>query len=379
MKTDLPPLDILSLGTARARPGRKAWGQLRVKEGSQSVTLPVAVIHGARPGSHVVVLANQHGTELNGIEAARQCVETIDPTRLKGSVFVVPSTNPRAALAMQSVWLEGRLPRGMDPYASRYNMNFNWPGKVGGLLVQRVIHELFRRAILAPHRRADFVLDLHCHQGPTAVYAADRRFADLGVIAGIKNVVITGGDGKHSCSGVCNAMGIPAMTIELGGQANFSGESIDMGRRAIFNLLKHFGLLSGAPEWPTTSVVLDPWRDHRDRTRTYASPSYMDYTARHAGLVIPRKRHYDTVRKGETVCDILDPYTARIVESCPAAIAGAIYNYRTGGKAACTKGQKLFTVSIARRVQAQGLMHPITQRSSTHQHEQSHHPSRQLR
>lgn len=356
MKTDSHPLKKLSLGTARARPGQKSLGRLHVKEGSQSVTLPVAVVHGTRPGPHVVVLANQHGAELNGIEAARQFIETVDPTRIKGSVFVVPSANPRAALAMQAVWPEGnKLPRGVDPYATRYNMNFNWPGKIGGLLVQRVIHELFNRAILAPHRRADFVLDLHCHQGPTAVYAADQRFAGLGVIAGIPNIVITGGEGKNSCTGACNAMGIPAMVIELGGQTNFFGESIAIGRRAIFNLLKHFGMLSGAPEWPAASVVLDPWRDQRDKTRTYASPSFVDYKAGHAGLVIPRKRHYDTVRKGEIVCDILDPFTARIVESCPAAITGAIYNYRTGGKVTCTKGQTLFTLSIARRVKAQSI------------------------
>jgi uncharacterized protein len=364
MTADLHQLEPLSLGTARAGLGQKAWGQLHVREGAQSVRLPVAVLQGARPGPHVVVLANQHGTELNGIEAARQFVETVNPHRLKGSVFVIPSANPRAALALQSVWLEGKLPRGMDPYASRYNMNFNWPGEVGGLLVQRVTHALFHRAILAPHRRADFVLDLHGHQGPTAVYAADRQVAHLGVIAGISRVVITGGDGKNSCSGECNAIGIPAMTIELGGQADFFGESISAGRRAIFNLLKHFGLLSGAPEWPAASLVLDPWRDHRDRTRTHASPSYVDYKAGHAGLVIPRKRHYDMVRKGETVCDILDPFTARIVESCPAAISGAIYNYRTGGRAACTKGQTLFTVSIARHVHAQNLKIKEHQESS---------------
>ena len=46
----------IHLGSASTGPGRKAWGQLRVAQGKKDVRLPVAVIHGAQPGPHVVMI-----------------------------------------------------------------------------------------------------------------------------------------------------------------------------------------------------------------------------------------------------------------------------------------------------------------------------------
>lgn len=126
----------IQLGTAKARPGQKAWGQIHVREGRKYVRLPACVIHGARPGEHVVLLANQHGVELNGVEAIRRLCEEIDPKKLKGTVFAVPSANPRAAMLKQQAWIEdkpkGKSADGQDHYRNPYNMNFQWPGKRGG-------------------------------------------------------------------------------------------------------------------------------------------------------------------------------------------------------------------------------------------------------
>ena len=68
----------LEFGSAKAARGQKSWGQLRVREGKKSVRLPVVVIHGAAAGEHAVVLANQHGGEVNGIESIRRFAEEVD-------------------------------------------------------------------------------------------------------------------------------------------------------------------------------------------------------------------------------------------------------------------------------------------------------------
>ena len=163
---------VIELGSAKARPGEKAWGQLFVREGKKSVRLAVAVIRGAQPGPHAVLLANQHGAELNGFEAIRRVVEELNPAKVRGTVYALPSMNPRAAMLGEQSWPEDRHAElvkayGAGPYKDTkgeyrtpYNLNWIWPGKKGGSLAERVIFEVWNRAALAPHRRADPLVSL---------------------------------------------------------------------------------------------------------------------------------------------------------------------------------------------------------------------------
>lgn len=343
---------IIELGTARARPGEKAWGQLRVREAGKQVTLATCVVNGAAPGEHVAVIANQHGVEYNGVESIRLFCEQLDPKKLKGTFFAIPSANPRAALSGHQTFVEEEAKRETAAeYDNEYNMNRVWPGRKGGTLVERVVHEIWTRAVFAPHATASLFVDFHCHMNPTAVYADDHATADLGVVAGIENIIVTGSSEKVRTSNrVCCENGVRGMTIELFPQQWFVPEAIERGRRALGNLLKFWGMLSGKLDLPEEAIVLDPWRDHRRADETFARPSFMDYNSAHDGLLVPRKETYDTVRKGEVVAHIIDPRTGQVVEECRAPMSGAIYGYRTDRKAACHKGRRVFIVAIAKRV-----------------------------
>ncbi len=348
-------MNALVFGTASARPGRTAWGQLAVREAGRAVRLPVVVLHGRRPGPHLVFLANQHGEEINGFEAVRRLAAETDPRRLRGTVFAVACMNPRAALAMQQSWLEaheGESPRydaGLTVWTNPYNLNGNWPGRAGGTLAQRVVHEVWRRAIWAPHRRADLVLDIHSHQNRTAVYARNPAGAALGLVAGCRFVVISGGEAAlPTCNAVCVRHGIMAMTIEPQGQRRFYPDGVADALRAMTNLLVFWKMMPGRLALPPEALVLDPWRSQCPWNR--ATPrSCCTYYARRPGLCLTEKQAYDRVRRGEVICRILDPFTGREVETCRAPMAGALYMLRWGD-ASVEKGERLFTVSVSRRV-----------------------------
>ena len=361
----------VSLGSARARLGQKAWGQLFVREGKKTVRLAVGVIHGARPGPHAVLIANQHGSELNGFESIRRVVEEIDPARARGTVFALPSMNPRAAMLGQACWPEKEHARlvkayGAGPYKDAkgeyrtgHNLNWIWPGKKGGSLAQRMIHEVWTRAVMASHRRADLLVDLHAfsHQTPMAVFAEDGVAADLGIASGVPYVVKTRFDMHEtirvegftvvSSNTACRKAGIPSITIELSGQKSVIPESVEQGRVALLNLLRHVGVASGKPVLPKEAIVLDPWRDQAAK-RAYARPSYMPCRAEKAGVFIRHKRHYDRVRKGELVCEVADPYTGRIVQRGHAGMSGRLYSIADSG--VCGRGDTLFAVSVSRSV-----------------------------
>ena len=70
-------MQSIQLGTACARPGQKTWGQLGVRQGRRCVLLPVVVINGKKSGKHIVLIANQHGKEVNGVESLRRFTKDI--------------------------------------------------------------------------------------------------------------------------------------------------------------------------------------------------------------------------------------------------------------------------------------------------------------
>lgn len=348
-------MTMLAIGTARANPGGKSWGQLRVRESKKSVNLPVAVIHGKKAGPHMVFIANQHGNELNGFAAIREFVNRVNPRQMRGTIFAFPTVNPLAARQLTNSWLEeheGEYPRydsNLSVYENPYNMNGNWPGKKGGTLAQRVIFELWNKAIMARHRRADFVLDIHSHQISSAVYARNAISADLGLVTGYRQIVITGGEGKcKTLNGACIKHNIMALTLEPEGQEAFNLPAVDETIRALFNLAIFWKMLPGTLALPPEAQIFDPWRSQRLNVHAQR-PSCSTLYARHAGLFFTRKHQYDPAIKNELIGEIIDLHTGQVVEQVRAPMGGALYMLRPG-RSAVQKGDRLMTMSVVQMV-----------------------------
>lgn len=348
----------ITIGTASASPGEKAWGTLTVEEAGYTATLPVCIVHGSQPGHRLVALANQHGREINGVEALRRFGEAADPTAMSGSVILFPSANPLAAMSAMPVFVERELTpeEAADPYHTDLNMNYNWPGGRGTTLVAAILHEIWTQGIVHPDWRATMVVDVHCHQNPTAVYAQNEQVSRLGVLAGIENVIITGEGTTKCCNRACSPAGIVSMTVELGGQEAIVPTSVDHGVTLLRNLATFYGIQQGDYALPAEARILNPWRDDIFKDQTFDHPSYMISTASHDGLVVPHKLLYEMVEKGDLLCEILDPHTATIVEQCHAPMSGGIYGYRlpTGGLAKA--GEKVLITAIAEVVEPQQVV-----------------------
>ena len=70
------PHPTFSVGTATAKRGEKALGVLKVPAGSDAgYDIPVAVIHGAKPGPVLAVVSGAHGTEYASILAVEQLID----------------------------------------------------------------------------------------------------------------------------------------------------------------------------------------------------------------------------------------------------------------------------------------------------------------
>ena len=350
----------VGFGDAQAAPGEKAWGILRVSEGDKSVRLAVGVINGSCPGPHFVALAGFHGQELNGVAAIRSFYEKVAPEQLSGTIFVVPCANPRAAMMLSHAWPEDRHAELVSRYSDgpypkalpeedkqRLNMQRLWPGRKGGLLAERITHEIWTQAVNAPHRRADFLIDMHCYhrETPGAIVLPDEEMIPFGAAAGLTNIL------NHRykpdtplCTAVCRRAGINALIVENSGQGCVTPDGAEEGERVLFNLARYMKMLPGEPDLPEQAVFVDPWLDDDIEGKT-ATTSIAFECAESAGLFIPRSRPFDVVEKGEIVGEMVDLYTGRTTQTLRAPRSGCLY-VASASVGVCKKGQRLIGVAV---------------------------------
>ena len=137
-----------TVGTATAVRGATATGVIAVSAGVDSaLEIPVAVIHGARPGPVVAFVAGSHGTEYASIVALQRLIPRIDGQRLAGTVIIVPIINIPSFL---------RMTPHINPVDGR-GMNASYPGDAAGTQTQRALARVASE-VVAP---ADVVVDLH--------------------------------------------------------------------------------------------------------------------------------------------------------------------------------------------------------------------------
>ena len=137
-----------NVGTAAAQAGMTATGVIAVPAGSDTtLSIPVAVIRGQRPGPVVAFVAGSHGTEYSSIVALQQLIPRIEARQLTGTVIVVPIINIAS--------FETMTPH-LNPI-DRKSMNGNYPGDVNGTQTQRAL-AMINSQVLMP---ADVVVDLH--------------------------------------------------------------------------------------------------------------------------------------------------------------------------------------------------------------------------
>ena len=137
----------VTVGTATAKRGERAYGVIAVPAGSDSaLTIRVAVVNGMRPGPVVALVSGIHGTEYTSIVALTKIIERIDPATLTGTVIIVPLVNVAS--------FEQMVPH-INPIDRKGVSGF--PGDANGTQSLRAVAMLAEQVI----KPADIVVDLH--------------------------------------------------------------------------------------------------------------------------------------------------------------------------------------------------------------------------
>jgi predicted deacylase len=250
-----------SVGPVTAAPGQTVSGVLEVPAAKDpGTTIPVSVVHGARSGPVLALVAGNHGYEYAPIMALQRLLSRLDGTKLAGTVILVHVANLPSFLGRTIYYspIDGK------------NLNRVYPGRADGTTSERIAYQITRNVI----ERADDLLDLHCGDGNESlrpysywdVAAADRsvveRSKQLALAFGLDHIVMDR-DRPHDpaasvyCSTTATTRGKPAITIESGGLGATDGEAIARIERGVLGVMRHLKMIDGPIEPVEHPLFLD--------------------------------------------------------------------------------------------------------------------------
>jgi len=317
---------MTSFGSASASPGEVDTGRLAVGEARDGspVSLPVAVVNGARDGKTLYMQAASDGDELNGVGVIQRVVPQLDPADLAGTILIVGVVNH---YAFQTA--EHRNP------IDDTKLNRAYPGDDTGTASERIAAATFDAA-----SRADLVLDLH--QGSTSRMIEEVRVRcgtrhrlhdeclQLAKVFGCGYVLDQKGpDGQLARAAPDD--GVPTVDPELGGCVGWDEDSIQAGVDGVFNVLEYYDFLDGrvAP---------------RPQTR---AGGFEQYGSPVGGLVTLESDLGDRVSAGQTLFEITDVF-GTVKETITADSSGVFWRSRrlphvAAGEYVCSVGTDIDT------------------------------------
>ena len=242
----------------------------------QPIYVPLLVARGAGDGPTVGVTAAVHGNELNGIPVIQRLFATLDVAQLRGTVVGVPGVNVPSLLRKQRRFIDG------------VDLNHVMPGREDGTVSQVYAHRIVERIV----RHFDYLFDLHtASNGRVNSYylradMASEEVRRMALLQGAQ-IIVHNPPGDGTLRGAADALGIPALTFEVGDPNTFQRGVIRESTTGIYNFLIDRGMVDGELEVADTETV-------------HCKHSYWVYTDE-GGLLSVLPRITDVVEAGQPI------------------------------------------------------------------------------
>jgi predicted deacylase len=242
------PAEPIVIGDTVIAPGRRHILEIPVAKlpTDTSLSLPVAVVHGRRPGPAIWLSAAIHGDELNGVEIIRRVLGLLRPRQLAGTVYAVPIVNVFGFV------------NGTRYLPDRRDLNRSFPGSPRGSVTARLAH-LFLREVVG---RCQYGIDFHTgsdHRTNLPQLRVDLNDAETRRVAEAfaAPVTVHAQYRDGSLREICSARGIHALVFEGGEAHRFNENAIAAGVDGTLRVLHELGIrdANGVTPAPPTLVV----------------------------------------------------------------------------------------------------------------------------
>jgi predicted deacylase len=270
------------------------------------------IIGGAKRGKRLCVVTGTHGDELEGqyvcFELARRLNE--HPECLRGTVEIYPALNP---LGVDSIT------RGFPAFD--LDMNRIFPGEINGHLIENTAYK-----IMHDLKGADMVLDIHSSN----IFLREVMQVRINVqnareLIPYARLLNTDFIWVHDAATVLqstlahslNSIGTRTLVVEMGIGMRITREYGNRLVDGIFNLMSKIGIWKGEkPE-----MIVEPF------VSTNGEVVFMN--AEVSGVIIPSVSHSTTVKKGEILCHIVEPFEGKILQNVLSPVDGFVFTMRT--------------------------------------------------
>jgi predicted deacylase len=300
-----------TVGSATAARGQKATGVIEVPAGSDAaLTIPVAVIHGAKAGPVLALVAGAHGTEYTSIIALEKLIGTLNPAEVAGTVIIVPLIN------IQS--FEQKVPH-LNPIDKK-SMNRFYPGKIDGTQTERASYLITKQVV----EQCDHLIDLHggdldeslrpySYWTKTGNEKQDQISRDMVLAFGLDHIIISADRPKDPqasryLENTATTRGKPSITAEAGHAGTVETDDLNALINGCLNVMRYLKMLPG-----TAAMVEHPvWIE---KVLTLAS----DQT----GIFYPTVKRGTYVEQGMKVGYVTD-YVGNVIFEARAPSAGVV-------------------------------------------------------
>lgn len=312
------------VGTLSTEAGTVATGRLEVAAGADGDTfIPISIVHGARPGPVLALIAGVHGSETTPILALQALRPTLDPSRMAGTVVFVHVANMPSFLG-RTIYV--------GPVDGK-NLNREFPGRADGTITQRIAHALTTEVL----RKADAVVDIHSGDANedlrpwTGYYAKHgtpeviRQSRAMAVAFGLDYIVefpfAPAAPHEAVYTGAAAVqLGRPSFDVEVGRQGLVEPANISLVVNGLVSVLRHLGIVEGDP-----APARAPWFITR-RASLAAEQDGIFYPLVEAGTYVTRgmRLGYVTDFHGRLLQDLVAPAAGPVLSilSTPPVKAG---------------------------------------------------------
>ncbi|HEV2616650.1 MAG TPA: succinylglutamate desuccinylase/aspartoacylase family protein [Candidatus Acidoferrales bacterium] len=280
---------------ARTRPIAKD-GEFREQHAIEVATLasgfnlsvPVLVVKGNREGPKIGISATIHGDEIVGVQVVQELWNSLDPTTLSGSLWLMPVANP---LAFES--LSRNTPLDM------LDLNRLFPGVRDGWFSEQLAAAIDEQFL----GKLDYYIDLHaggtfplvdyCYllndEGLSRAFLSKLLYAPSPIYPG-------------TTAGLTTGRKIPTTVVELGGGYVDQRDHVSRSVRGVINMLRYIGALSGEVEKLAGQLLMRKLRVIRPRA---------------GGLCVPQRPLIpgEILLGQHKLAEIISPYSFETLET----------------------------------------------------------------
>lgn len=239
-----------TVGTATAQRGQKVTGVIAVPAGVDAATnIPVAVIHGAKPGPVLALVSGAHGTEYTSIIALEKLIGMLNPAEISGTVIIAPLVNIPS--------FEQKVPH-VNPVDGK-SMNRMYPGKMDGTQTDRASYLITRQVV----EQCDHLIDYHggdldeslrpySYWTTTGNEKQDQFSREMVLAFGLDHIIISADrpkDPKASryLENTATTRGKPSITVEAGHAGTVEPEDLAALVDGSIGVMRFLKMLPGSP------------------------------------------------------------------------------------------------------------------------------------